>query len=106
MKTTIHLFYYVIIASLVLFSIKPLLRHGTSPQSLATMQYSTVNKCSGGVNTALSSCQTSTNYTLAEWEISADLYSLIFAGLLFFVYKKIRCFPPYFRLFKPPILSC
>ncbi|KTC86343.1 hypothetical protein Lbru_0837 [Legionella brunensis] len=104
MKVMTTLFHYIIIVSLVLFTIKPLLSYEQSKQPFPIQYTTTHSKCSSGTTT-VSACQMSIFYTITEEQITKNLYLFILAGLLCYNYRQLKSTSPHSRLFKPPILS-
>ncbi|WP_028373853.1 hypothetical protein [Legionella lansingensis] len=99
------LLHFIMMASLVLFTIKPLLLlyHDHQKQASPQAQYTVGTKCSGRTTTTLSYCQSSHCYVLAENAHIDGFYLFILSGLLFFVYTQLTSSSPRSRLFKPPI---
>jgi hypothetical protein len=102
MKANLKFVHFLVIAALVLFSLKPLL---TAADNITpySPQYSTTTQDCASRTPVVTSCQLLSYYTLTENDIQAAPYLFILAGSLFFLLLQVSSNPPKSRLFKPPI---
>ncbi|MBA2657765.1 MAG: hypothetical protein H0U70_12420 [Tatlockia sp.] len=104
MKTNFKFLHYLIIACLILFSLKLLLPLANTPPQ-ATPHYSNTVSESSSRAPAVSLCKLASCYTLTEEVIQTPPYLFIFVGALFFLLILHSSNSPKTRFFKPPIFS-
>lgn len=104
MKEKLKFINYLILFSMVLFTVKPVLSHLIENQVQQKTQYSATSSPCSSRTAIVSSCALSWLYTLAEDEFGIEAYLFLLAGLLYYSVTKFTYNSPIFSLFKPPIL--
>ncbi|MBA2653199.1 MAG: hypothetical protein H0U73_13185 [Tatlockia sp.] len=103
MKTQLKFLHYLVIVSLIFFSLKSLLPIANTNTLDTTPHYSTMTTDCSSRTPLISHCQLLSYYTLTENEIQTAPYLFILAGSLFFLVIQHSTDSLKSRLFKPPI---
>jgi hypothetical protein len=104
MKEKLRFINYLILLSMVLFTVKPVLSHLIENQIQQKAQYSATSSPCSSRTAVVSSCASSWLYTVAEDEYGVEAYLFLLAGLLYYSVVNFTYNSPIFSLFKPPIL--